>query len=95
MKGFGFAIAIIVAALVATAPADAKRGKKNRATSPVEQTLAVVDDCLPSETLYWLALCPQDCWTIANEQTGSQVCCNEYGTDDGIEDGSCVTRSAR
>ena len=54
MKGFGFAIAIIVAALVATAPADAKRGKKNRATGPVEQTLAVVDDycatyCQPSE----------------------------------------------
>lgn len=80
---------------------DADAGPKLRACLDKVQTLteivfAEADDCLPSETSYWLALCPQDCWSLdPTSSTGAQVCCNEYGTDDGIPDGSCTTRSAR
>ena len=51
-----------------------------------------IDNSTGRYTKYLAANCPPNVWKINAAKT-QIVCCNGYKTDDGIADGSCVTRA--
>lgn len=51
-----------------------------------------------SDRSRYIDKCPSKTWVLelnpeTNEWKSSIVCCNPYGSNDGVEDGYCVTRS--
>ena len=51
-----------------------------------------IDNSTGRYTKYLALSCPPNVWKINAAET-QIVCCNGYKTDDGIADGSCVTRA--
>ena len=51
-----------------------------------------IDNSTGRYTKYLALSCPPNVWTMKPDRR-SVVCCNGYKTDDGIADGSCVTRT--